>query len=133
MFFYILLTVHLSLCIVLIGLVLLQQGKGADMGATLGGGSNTLFGAAGATAFITKLTTGVAIAFMATSILLINHYDKFASAPGVIAAEDPVKSLMGAGAEKKTEEAAPAAGKPAAPEAKAPEAKAPEKPAEEKK
>lgn len=70
----VILTLHGLLCFVLIILVLLQQGKGADMGATLGGGSNTVFGAGGATDFITKLTTGIAVAFMATSILLVKMY-----------------------------------------------------------
>jgi len=69
----------------LIGLVLLQQGKGAEMGATLGGGgSNTLFGAGGATSFVTRLTTGTAIAFMVTSVLLVRNYSSLTlpSQPG---------------------------------------------------
>jgi len=52
-------------------IVLLQTGKGADMGATFGGGSSqTLFGSTGATTFLTKSTTFVAIAFMVTSLVL---------------------------------------------------------------
>jgi preprotein translocase subunit SecG len=61
-------------CLVLIGLVLLQQGKGADVGAAFGGGSNTLFGASGAGSFIGRLTTGIAILFMACSIVLARQY-----------------------------------------------------------
>jgi preprotein translocase subunit SecG len=76
--FYLIITIHLLLCVVLIGLVLLQQGKGAELGATLGGGSNTLFGAGGATSLVTKLTTGVAISFMVTSILLVRTYNRSA-------------------------------------------------------
>ncbi len=73
--FYAILAVHLILCVGLIILVLLQQGKGADMGAAFGGGgSNTLFGAGGATSMITKATTGLAVAFMITSILLVNAF-----------------------------------------------------------
>ncbi|RMG40376.1 MAG: preprotein translocase subunit SecG [Candidatus Dadabacteria bacterium] len=73
--FYVVFTIHCILCVILIGLVLIQQGKGADMGATLGGGgSDTLFGATGATSFITKVTTGVAIAFMFTSVVLVRSY-----------------------------------------------------------
>lgn len=79
--FAILLTVHLVLCMVLIGLVLLQQGKGADMGAAFGGGSNTVFGASGATDFITKVTTYSAILFMVTSILLVREYVAMGSGP----------------------------------------------------
>lgn len=72
--FYIVLAVHSVLCFSLIGLVLIQQGKGADMGAAFGGGSNTLFGAGGATDFLTKLTTSIAVAFMVTSIILVKTY-----------------------------------------------------------
>ncbi len=75
MYFYVILFAHCALCAVLVGLVLLQQGKGADAGATFGGGgSNTVFGAAGAADFITKLTTSLAIGFMVTSILLVNAF-----------------------------------------------------------
>jgi len=62
--------VHIVVCIALIMIVLLQTGKGADMGAAFGGGSSqTLFGNTGAT-FLGKLTTGVAIVFMLTSLSL---------------------------------------------------------------
>jgi len=51
--------------------VLLQRGKGAEIGAVFGGGSNaTLFGSRGAGNFLTKLTTGAAIVFMLTSLSL---------------------------------------------------------------
>ncbi len=64
-------TLHVLVCICLIAIVLLQQGKGADMGVALGGGaSNTVFGARGAGNFLTKLTTGAAIVFMLTSVTL---------------------------------------------------------------
>lgn len=80
MFFYLIITLHFLLCIGLIGLVLLQQGKGADLGAAFGsGGANSIFGAAGAAPFIVKLTTGVCVAFMITSIVLIKHYGEFAA------------------------------------------------------
>jgi preprotein translocase subunit SecG len=72
----VLLGLHLILCVILIGIVLLQQGKGADLGANLSGGSDSLFGASGATDFITRLTTTVAIAFMVTSIFLVRYYNR---------------------------------------------------------
>ena len=50
--------------------VLLQTGKGADMGAVFGGGSQTIFGSSGAGNFLTRLTTGAAIVFMITSLIL---------------------------------------------------------------
>ena len=62
---------HVIACFVLIAVVLLQRGKGADMGAMLGGGgSQTVFGARGAGNFLTRLTTGAAILFMITSLTL---------------------------------------------------------------
>jgi preprotein translocase subunit SecG len=62
---------HVAVCIALIMIVLLQTGKGADMGAAFGGGgSNTLFGASGASTFLGKLTTVAAIVFMLTSLTL---------------------------------------------------------------
>jgi preprotein translocase subunit SecG len=77
--FYLIVTVHFFLCFMLVGLVLVQQGKGADMGATFGsGGSNSLFGAAGAAPTIVKLTAGVCILFMVTSVLLIRNYAEYA-------------------------------------------------------
>lgn len=74
MFFNVVFTLHIILCVVLIGLVLVQQGKGADLGAAMGGGANTVFGAGGATNFIVRLTTGVAVAFMITSIIMVKSY-----------------------------------------------------------
>jgi preprotein translocase subunit SecG len=57
--------IYYVVCLILIVLVLLQHGKGADIGVSLGGGaSNTVFGARGAGNFLTKLTTGSAILFM---------------------------------------------------------------------
>lgn len=62
---------HFIACFVLIGVVLLQRGKGADLGASLGGGSaNTIFGSRGAGNFLTKITTASAITFMCTSLTL---------------------------------------------------------------
>jgi preprotein translocase subunit SecG len=63
--------IHLIACVFLILVVLLQTGKGAEMGAVFGGGgSSTLFGASGAGNFLTKLTTGTAIVFFLTSLTL---------------------------------------------------------------
>lgn len=62
--------IHVTMCIILIAIVLLQTGKGASMGAAFGGGSNTLFGAAGPASFLNKLTTVAAVVFMITSFAL---------------------------------------------------------------
>ncbi len=67
----ILIVLHVLACLALIMIVLLQTGKGADMGAAFGGGSsNTLFGSTGASTFLSKATTGVAILFMVTCLSL---------------------------------------------------------------
>ena len=64
-----LITLHVVVCIALIMIVLLQTGKGADMGAAFGGGSSqTLFGSTGASTFLSKATTVAAIIFMLTSL-----------------------------------------------------------------
>ena len=68
----ILLTViHVILCLFLIGVILLQQGKSADLASAFGGqGSQTAFGPRGASNILSKATTWCAIAFMITSISL---------------------------------------------------------------
>jgi len=66
-----LVAVHIIVSIALIVIVLLQAGKGADLGATFGtGASQSLFGAGGGTSFLGKLTAGAAIIFMFTSLTL---------------------------------------------------------------
>ena len=62
--------IHVIVCIALILIVLLQTGKGAEMGAAFGGASQTVFGGAGPAPFLTKITTGAAILFMITSLAL---------------------------------------------------------------
>jgi preprotein translocase subunit SecG len=62
---------HVMACVILIVVVLLQHGKGADMGAMLGGGgANTVFGSRGAGNFLTKVTSACAVIFMVTSLSL---------------------------------------------------------------
>lgn len=66
-----LLAIHIIVCIALIGIVLIQGGKGAEVGATFGAGaSQTVFGASGGQSFLGKMTTGAAIVFMLTSLAL---------------------------------------------------------------
>ena len=67
----VLIVIHVVVCVALIMIVLLQTGKGADMGAAFGGGgSQTLFGSTGASTFLSKATTAAAIIFMLTSLAL---------------------------------------------------------------
>jgi len=66
-----LLILHILVCLALVGIVLIQGGKGAEVGATFGAGaSQTIFGASGAQTFLGKLTTGAAVIFMLTSLAL---------------------------------------------------------------
>jgi preprotein translocase subunit SecG len=66
-----LIVLHVIVCVALIMIVLLQTGKGADMGAAFGGGSSqSLFGSTGASTFLSKATTVAAVVFMITSLAL---------------------------------------------------------------
>ncbi len=65
-----LLITHIFVALFLIGIVLLQHGKGADVGATFGGSSQSLFGSEGPVPLLNKITTIAAIVFMGTSISL---------------------------------------------------------------
>jgi len=68
---YLLVVIHVIVCLFLIGVVLLQQGKSADLAGAFGGqGSQTAFGPRGAANLLTKLTTYAAILFMLLSIAL---------------------------------------------------------------
>ncbi len=65
------LVVHVLVSVGLVGLVLLQQGKGADAGASFGGGaSQTVFGSQGSGNFLTKMTSLLAVVFFVTSFSL---------------------------------------------------------------
>jgi preprotein translocase subunit SecG len=69
--YVVLVTIYIVICFFLILVVLLQQGKGADIaGAFGGGGSQTAFGARGATTFLHKLTTGAFVGFVLLSVIL---------------------------------------------------------------
>jgi preprotein translocase subunit SecG len=68
---YLLVAVHVTVSIALIAIVLLQSGKGAEMGASFGAsGSQSVFGAGGGNTFMSKMTTGAAVVFMLTSLAL---------------------------------------------------------------
>jgi preprotein translocase subunit SecG len=122
---YIVPVIHVVSCIFLIVVVLLQTGKGADMGAVFGGGSQTLFGSGGAGNLLTKLTTGTAVAFMITSLIL-SYGQNHTSGSGLL---NRIPADSGASAPA----AAPAQPQaPAAPATPAPAAPAPDVPADGK-
>lgn len=63
--------IHVLIALAIIGLVLIQHGKGADMGAGFGSGSSqTMFGSAGSTPFLVKVTGMLAAAFFVNCLLL---------------------------------------------------------------
>jgi len=85
---------HIAVCFALVAIVLVQHGKGADMGVALGGGgSQTVFGARGAGNFLTKITSAAAVLFMVTSLFL-SYFGGPGSAgdllEGAVPVEDPV-------------------------------------------
>ncbi|HEU5394420.1 MAG TPA: preprotein translocase subunit SecG, partial [Candidatus Methylomirabilis sp.] len=106
---------HILVAVALIGVVLLQSGKGADIGAAFGGGSSqTVFGGRGATTLLHKVTTIAAILFMLTSLsLTLYHGERRASS---VIREEPA-GATGAPAPAAPPVPAPA---PAAPGAAAP-------------
>ncbi len=61
---------HLIVCFLMIAAILLQAGKGAEIGAAFGGSSQTVFGSRGPGTFLSKITVGAAIIFMLTSLSL---------------------------------------------------------------
>lgn len=110
----VLIIIHFVVSIALIMIVLLQTGKGADMGAAFGGGaSQTLFGSGGASTFLTKLTTVAAVVFMLTSLSLAYYSTNRSKSSIMMEAKPPI-----------TEQAAPQA-QPAEPSGTAEQPAAP--------
>ncbi len=62
--------VHVSVCFLMIAAILLQAGKGAEIGAAFGGSSQTVFGSRGPANFLSKVTVAAAVIFMVTSLTL---------------------------------------------------------------
>jgi preprotein translocase subunit SecG len=70
MLYTLIVIVHVFICFLMIGAILLQSGKGAEIGAAFGGSSQTVFGSRGPANFLSKLTVVVAAVFMVTSLSL---------------------------------------------------------------
>ncbi len=115
-----LILIHLAACIALIAIVLLQTGKGAEMGAAFGGASQTLFGGSGGGSFMSKLTTGAAIVFMITCLML-----SFMYRPGVRAGRSVMTDIP-----VEHPQAPPVQPQPLIPEARPVQPEAAQKPAE---
>ena len=91
------LVLHVLAALGIIGLVLLQHGKGADVGAAFGGGvSGSLFGAAGSANFLSRATAILAVVFFVTSLGLTYLSNRKTEGRGVIATQPaPTQSLPG--------------------------------------
>jgi preprotein translocase subunit SecG len=110
-----LVVVHVIVSIAMILVILLQTGKGSDIGAVFGGGSSqTLFGSTGPTSFLSKLTAGAAILFMVTSLFLA-YFSGSASSRSIMQSGAPAPAAAPAPAPVP---AAPPAGVPSPPPAK---------------
>lgn len=111
--------IHIIVSILLIIVVLLQPGKSGDLGSIFGGGtSESIFGSSGAVPFLVKVTRGLAIMFMLTSLSL-----------GYFAASSGGKSVITDVPETAVEETVPAEEAPAGAETPADKAVSPEAPA----
>lgn len=115
---------HVIVSIAMILVILLQTGKGSDIGAVFGGGSSqTLFGSTGPTSFLSKATAGAAIIFMITSLFLA-YFSGSGTSSSLMRGGAPVQTMPGplkppAGAPPMpAAPGAPPAGMPAAPPAK---------------
>src|SRR6266446_1803902 len=81
--YFVLVTLHVLVCGLLIIVVLLQSGEAADLAGAFGGaGSQTAFGPRGAATFLSKATTWCAIMFMLTSMALTMHQNSIAASTG---------------------------------------------------
>ena len=67
---------HVVACLLLVLIVLLQTGKGAEMGAVFGPSSSSVFGPTGPATILTKITIGAAVVFMLTSLYLTYSFSK---------------------------------------------------------
>jgi len=100
---------HVVVCITLIMIVLLQIGKGADMGAAFGAGSSqTLFGSTGGATFLSKATTVAAIVFMITSLSLAYLSSHRQGTESIMPDKAPVTAPATTGSETPPSPAAPA-------------------------
>jgi len=119
---YVMITLHVLLCLLLIVVVLLQSGKAADLAGAFGGaGSQTAFGPRGAATFLSKATTWCAIMFMLTSISISLQKTPEAGAGGSLLERTQQNSAPA------PTPASPSPLQPSAPQQQAPPAQPPKK------
>lgn len=109
--------IHVAACVLLILVVLIQAGKGAEISASLGGSSQTIFGSSGGANFFTRFTAAMAAIFMTTSVVLTilgsqSTRSVFEGAAAPVTAPAPAQPVAPAAP---ANPAAPAAAQPAAP------------------
>ena len=87
---YFVVVIHVLVCLFLVGVVLLQQGRSADLAGAFGGqGSQTAFGPRAAANVLTRLTTWSAVIFMVTSISLTVLYQRTTGSHSVLSGTKP--------------------------------------------
>lgn len=87
--------VHILVCVALIGLVLIQQGKGAEAGAAFGSGASaTIFGSRGSASFLTRITAILATLFFLTSLTLSYFLGKHIENKSVIDKVSPIEKVQ---------------------------------------
>ncbi|HET8759464.1 MAG TPA: preprotein translocase subunit SecG [Nitrospiria bacterium] len=109
--------VHVLVCLIMIGVILLQAGKGAEIGAAFGGSSQTIFGSRGATTFLSKLTIGAASLFMLTSLSLSILSNQRSVASSIIDALPPAATTPAPASPNAAGEPAPGEASSSAPSA----------------
>ncbi len=120
MLFGLIVSIHVLVSLIIIGLVLLQAGKGADIGSAFGGGgSQAVFGSMGTPTVLGKLTTAVAVVFMLTSfsLAMIGHKRSTSIMPatGPAPVTAPAPAAPPAPAAAPAPPTAPSAGAPVSP------------------
>ena len=122
--YFVLVTLHVVICALLIGVIMLQSGEAADLAGAFGGaGSQTAFGPRGAATFLSKATTWCAIMFMLTSMALTMHQNSTLASTGSSVLQQfsktsksaPAAPASSAPASAPVAPAAPAPATPAAP------------------
>ncbi|MCY3728697.1 MAG: preprotein translocase subunit SecG [Nitrospira sp.] len=102
---------HLTVCFLMIAAILLQAGKGAEIGAAFGGSSQTVFGSRGPGTFLSKVTVAAAIIFMLTSLglALLSKQENAASVIDVPTTSDEATSSAPDSTDTAPESASPEA------------------------
>jgi len=106
--------IHVIVCFLMIGAILLQAGKGAEIGAAFGGSSQTVFGSRGPGTFLSKVTVAAAIIFMLTSLsLAVLSKERTFSSTVIDLNKKPAPTAPSPDAKSKDSAPAPAQSEPA--------------------